>query len=169
MATRTERNDGPINEPDYLSLHKGKDTWTRIKGWLLTLDHKRIGVMYLASILAAFFVGGIIALLVRTELLFDGPHHHDVDTYNQVFTLHGASWCSSSSSRASRAALGNFFLPIMLGAKDVAFPKLNLASASTSTASARCSSSSASSSATSTPAGRSTRRTARARTTRSSG
>jgi hypothetical protein len=49
MATRTERNDGPINEPDYLSL--GKDTWTRI--WLLTLDHKRIGVMYLTGILAS--------------------------------------------------------------------------------------------------------------------
>ena len=106
----------------YLTHERG------IKSWLFTLDHKRIGLMYLASVLLAFLLGGIMALLVRTELLFPGETMMEADTYNQVFTLHGAIMVFLFIIPSVPAALGNFFLPIMLGTKDVAFPKLNLAS-----------------------------------------
>ena len=128
MATRTERNDGPINEPDYLSLHKGKPLGTRIKGWLVTLDHKRIGVMYLTGILISLLVGGAFALLVRTELWSAGKTIVDPDTYNKFFTLHGAVMVFLVIIPGIPAALGNIIMPIQLGAPDVAFPKLNLAS-----------------------------------------
>jgi cytochrome c oxidase subunit I len=96
--------------------------------WALTLDHKRIGVMYLIATLASFFVAGVLALLVRTELLTPGPTIVDADTYNRLFTLHGAVMVFLFIIPSVPAALGNFILPIMLGAKDVAFPRLNLAS-----------------------------------------
>src|SRR5690606_28313073 len=70
--------------PNYLNHERG------LKSWLLTIDHKRIGLMYLGSTLAAFLLGGIMALLVRTELMFAGKTIMAADTYNQVFTLHGA-------------------------------------------------------------------------------
>jgi cytochrome c oxidase subunit I len=98
------------------------------RSWFLTLDHKRIGVMYLISILTAFFLGGILAMLIRTELLTPGPTIMNADTYNKVFTLHGAVMIFLFIIPGIPAAMGNFFLPIMLGAKDVAFPKLNLMS-----------------------------------------
>ncbi|MBO6938889.1 MAG: cytochrome c oxidase subunit I [Deltaproteobacteria bacterium] len=106
----------------YLTHERG------LKSWLFTLDHKRIGLMYLGSVLAAFLLGGIMALLVRTELLFPGETLMEADTYNQVFTLHGAIMVFLFIIPSVPAALGNFFLPIMLGTKDVAFPKLNLGS-----------------------------------------
>lgn len=96
--------------------------------WLTTLDHKRIGVMYLTSILAAFLLGGVFALLLRTELLTPQPTIMKADTYNQMFTLHGAVMIFLFIIPGIPAALGNFVLPLMLGAKDVAFPRLNLAS-----------------------------------------
>ncbi len=99
-----------------------------IRSWLFTLDHKRIGVMYLVSILASFLLGGIFALLVRTELLTPTKTIVDADTYNQLFTLHGAVMIFLFIIPGIPAALGNFVLPMMLGAKDVAFPRLNLAS-----------------------------------------
>ena len=99
-----------------------------IKAWLTTLDHKRIGVMYLISILSAFFMGGVMAILVRTELLTPGKTIVDADTYNQFFTLHGAIMIFLFIIPGIPAALGNFVLPLMLGAKDVAFPRLNLCS-----------------------------------------
>jgi cytochrome c oxidase subunit 1 len=94
--------------------------------WLLTLDHKRIGVMYTVSVLLSFLVGGIFALLVRTELLTPGRTFIDADTYNHFFTLHGAVMVFLVIIPSIPAALGNFVLPVMLGAKDVAFPRLNL-------------------------------------------
>ncbi len=169
-------------------------THTRgVLSWLLTLDHKRIGVMYLVSILAAFLLGGILALLIRTELATPGPTimgfpeaedtgngestaddgasvipdgqaaeelqaagdqgaqqadapagqqapadspedgrskatKEGKDLYNQLFTLHGAVMIFLFIIPGVPAVLGNFVLPIMLGAKDVAFPRLNLAS-----------------------------------------
>ncbi len=106
----------------YLTHERG------LKSWLFTLDHKRIGLMYLGSILLAFLAGGIMALLVRAELLFPGETLMEADTYNQVFTLHGAIMVFLFIIPSIPAALGNFFLPIMLGAKDVAFPRLNLMS-----------------------------------------
>ncbi len=107
---------------DYLKHERG------IKSWLFTVDHKRIGLMYLVSILVAFFLGGVMALVVRTELLTQGRTIINADTYNMAFTLHGAIMVFLFIIPSIPAALGNFFLPIMLGAKDVAFPKLNLAS-----------------------------------------
>jgi cytochrome c oxidase subunit 1 len=107
---------------DYLRCSKG--LWS----WLSTLDHKRIGLMYLAVVLVAFMLGGIFALLVRLELLTPGRTIVDADTYNHFFTLHGVVMVFLFIIPSVPAALGNFFLPIQLGAKDVAFPRLNLLS-----------------------------------------
>ena len=102
-------------------------THTRgILSWLLTLDHKRIGLMYLVSVLGAFFMGGVFALLVRTQLLTPEGAIMEQAQYNQAFTLHGAIMVFLVIIPSVPAALGNFILPIMLGAKDVAFPRLNL-------------------------------------------
>ena len=109
-------------ERDYLNESSG------FRSWAFTLDHKRIGLMYLVSILVAFLAGGVFALLIRTELLSPGRTIMDPGTYNKVFTLHGAIMVFLFIIPSIPAALGNFFLPLMLGAKDVAFPRLNLAS-----------------------------------------
>jgi len=100
-----------------------------LRSWLFTLDHKRIGLMYLVSILTSFLLGGIFALLIRTKLLTPGNSAlMDANTYNQMFTLHGAIMIFLFIIPGIPAALGNFVLPLMLGAKDVAFPRLNLTS-----------------------------------------
>ncbi len=99
-----------------------------LKSWLLTLDHKRIGVMYLWSVLIAFALGGFFAMVVRLELLTPQKTLIDADTYNQAFTLHGAIMIFLFIIPAIPASLGNFVLPLLIGAKDVAFPRLNLAS-----------------------------------------
>ncbi len=99
-----------------------------LSSWLFTLDHKRIGVMYLAFVWFAFMLGGVFALLVRTELLTAGKTIVDPDTYNQLFTLHGAVMVFLVIIPSIPASLGNIILPIQLGAKDVAFPRINLAS-----------------------------------------
>ena len=111
-----------LERENFLTHSKG------ILSWLFTLDHKRIGVMYLISILSAFFLGGMFALLVRIELMTPGKTIVDPDTYNQLFTLHGAIMIFLFIIPGIPAALGNLVLPLMLGAKDVAFPRLNLAS-----------------------------------------
>lgn len=107
---------------NYLNADKG------IWSWLTTVDHKRIGLMYLGSITFFFLVGGILALLLRTELWTPAKTFIEADTYNKIFTLHGAIMIFLFIIPSIPAALGNFFLPIQLGAKDVAFPRLNLAS-----------------------------------------
>ena len=114
------------DDENYLTHETG---W---KSWAYTVDHKRIGLMYLLSVIFAFAAGGVFALLVRTELMFNGQTIMEADTYNQAFTLHGAIMVFLFIIPSIPAALGNFVLPIMLGAKDVAFPRLNLASRSTS-------------------------------------
>ncbi len=106
----------------YLNATRG------LKSWLLTLDHKRIGLMYLFSTVFFFLVGGILALLIRIELIAPGQTIMDADMYNHIFTLHGAIMIFLFLIPVVPAALGNFALPLMLGAKDVAFPRLNLAS-----------------------------------------
>ncbi len=114
----------------------GLDTSTRnyiteskgIKSWLLTVDHKRIAIMYLISVLSAFLIGGIAAVLIRTELAEPGMQLMTSDQYNQVFTLHGAVMVFMFIIPGIPAVFGNFALPIMIGAKDVAFPKINLLS-----------------------------------------
>ena len=109
-------------DESYLTHERG------LASWLLTLDHKRIGVMYLICIMTAFLLGGIFALLLRTELFFPGRQIMDADTYNQMFTLHGAIMVFLVIIPGIPAGLGNIVLPLQLGAKDVAFPRLNLAS-----------------------------------------
>src|SRR5262249_40210618 len=99
-----------------------------IIAWLTTLDHKRIGVMYLISVMTAFMLGGIFALLVRLELLTPGRTIMDADTYNHMLTLHGVVMVFLFIIPSIPAAFGNIIMPIQLGAKDVAFPRLNLMS-----------------------------------------
>lgn len=99
-----------------------------VKSWLLTLDHKRIGLLYLFSISIFFLIGGIYASLIRLELLTPEGDLLTPDTYNRVFTMHGVIMIFFFLIPSIPAVLGNFLLPIMLGAKDVAFPKLNLLS-----------------------------------------
>lgn len=105
-------------------IHHDKGLWS----WLSTLDHKRIGLMYLFSVLFFFLVGGIFALLIRIELMRPGRVIMDANTYNQIFTAHGIIMVFMVIIPLIPGALGNFILPILLGAKDVAFPRLNLAS-----------------------------------------
>lgn len=107
---------------NYLTAEKG------LKSWLLTLDHKRIGIMYLFGVIFFFFIGGIFAELIRLELMRPGRTIMDATTYNQVFTLHGAVMVFMVVIPMIPSSFGNFFIPMMLGAKDVAFPRLNLAS-----------------------------------------
>jgi len=110
------------SDDNYLTHRRG------LLSWLTTLDHKRIGVMYLVSILLSFLLGGVFALLVRTELLGPRETIMDADTYNRMFTLHGAVMIFLFIIPGIPTIMGNFVLPIMLGAKDLAFPRLNLAS-----------------------------------------
>ncbi len=105
--------------------HAGKPG---IMSWLGTLDHKRIGMMYFFTTLLSLAVGGIFALLLRLELMFPGQQLFDPNMYNRLFTLHGAVMVFWFIIPAIPGALGNFFLPILIGAKDVAFPRLNLVS-----------------------------------------
>ena len=118
-TTKPTPGDTP-SQVNYLNCATG------ILSWLGTLDHKRIGIMYLVSVLTSFFLAGMLALVVRTELIWPGQTIIDQDTYNQIFTLHGAIMIFLVIIPSVPASLGNFVLPIMLGAKDVAFPRLNL-------------------------------------------
>jgi cytochrome c oxidase subunit 1 len=101
---------------------------TGLKSWLTTLDHKRIGVMFLVAAVIFFAVGGLFAMLIRIELLTPGPTIMDAMTYNRMFTLHGVVMIFLFMIPAIPSGFGNFLLPIMVGAKDVAFPRLNLLS-----------------------------------------
>jgi cytochrome c oxidase subunit 1 len=114
----------PEEYPEKHYLNQEKGLWA----WLTTVDHKKIGLMYLMSVAFFFFIGGVLALLLRTELLTPARNFMTADIYNQVFTLHGAIMIFFFLIPSVPAALGNFVLPLQLGAKDVAFPRLNLAS-----------------------------------------
>src|SRR6476620_10920275 len=99
-----------------------------IKSWLLTKDHKRIALLYLHTITFFFFLGGIFATLIRIELLTPAGDLVTAETYNKMFTLHGVLMVFFFLIPAIPATLGNFFLPMMIGAKDLAFPRINLLS-----------------------------------------
>ena len=99
-----------------------------IKSWLLTLDHKRIGILYLVVISLVFLGAGILALFIRLEQIAPGQDIMGPDAYNQIFTIHGVLMVFAFIIPAIPAILGNFVLPMQLGAKDVAFPRLNLLS-----------------------------------------
>jgi cytochrome c oxidase subunit I len=99
-----------------------------IKSWLLTTDHKRIALLYLVSITFFFFIGGFFALLIRLELLTPAGDLVQADTYNKLFTMHGQIMVFFFLIPSVPAVLGNFLIPIMIGAKDLAFPRINLLS-----------------------------------------
>jgi cytochrome c oxidase subunit 1 len=107
---------------NYLNADRG--VWS----WLSTLDHKRIALMYLVSVLFFFLIGGIFAMAIRLELLTPDPTIMGANTYNRMFTLHGVIMIFMFMIPAIPGVFGNFCLPLMLGAKDVAFPRLNLLS-----------------------------------------
>ncbi|MGA1522379.1 MAG: cytochrome c oxidase subunit I [Planctomycetota bacterium] len=122
-AAETAPETGSRKEPSYLDVTKG--FWS----WAGTLDHKRIGLMYLIGVTAAFLCGGILALLIRLHLWTPtGAIFESNAVYNQVFTLHGVFMVFIFIIPAIPASIANFVLPLMLGAPDVALPRLNLAS-----------------------------------------
>ena len=99
-----------------------------IKSWLLTKDHKRIAILYLISVSLFFFLGGAFAVMVRLELLTPRGDLMQAETYNKMFTMHGVIMVFFFLIPAIPAVLGNFLVPLMIGAKDLAFPKINLLS-----------------------------------------
>jgi cytochrome c oxidase subunit 1 len=99
-----------------------------IKSWLLTVDHKRIAVLYMISVTFFFVIGGIAAVLMRLELMTPPGDLVQADTYNKLFTAHGVMMVFFFMIPSIPATLGNFLVPLMLGAKDLAFPKINLTS-----------------------------------------
>ena len=99
-----------------------------VRSWLLTTDHKRIGILYLVSISAFFILGGVMAGLLRLELLTPHGDLVQAETYNKFFTMHGITMIFFFLIPSIPAVLGNFLVPIMIGARDLAFPKINLLS-----------------------------------------
>jgi cytochrome c oxidase subunit 1 len=101
---------------------------TTLMSWLNTRDHKRVGVMFLASVTAFFLLGGVFAMMIRIKLMQPGPYLFDALTYNRLFTLHGIAMIFFFMIVGIPGSFGNFMVPLMLGARDVAFPRLNLGS-----------------------------------------
>jgi cytochrome c oxidase subunit 1 len=116
------REDRPPNRADYLNISFG------IRSWLLTTDHKRIAILYLCSITIFFFIGGLFATLIRLELATPKGDMFNADTYNKLFTMHGVVMLFLFLIPSIPAVFGNFLVPLMIGAKDLAFPRLNLLS-----------------------------------------
>src|SRR3954467_7885850 len=112
----------PIERQNYLNSNYG---W---KSWLLTTDHKRIALLYLVSITLMFFIGGFFATMIRLELLTPQGDLMTSDTYNKMFSMHGIIMVFFFLIPSIPTTLGNFLIPMMIGAKDLAFPKLNLLS-----------------------------------------
>jgi cytochrome c oxidase subunit I len=99
-----------------------------LRSWLLTTDHKRIALLYFASITFFFFVGGVAATLIRLELITPGPTLGSPDVYNRLFTMHGIVMVWFFLIPSIPTTMGNFMIPLMIGARDLAFPRLNLLS-----------------------------------------
>ena len=97
---------------------------SRIMGWLLTIDHKKIGILYAATAFFFFMVGGVEAMLIRLQLVAPDGKILNPDTYNQIFTMHGTTMIFLAVMPFS-IGLGNYLIPLMIGAHDVAFPRLN--------------------------------------------
>ncbi|HEX9371389.1 MAG TPA: cbb3-type cytochrome c oxidase subunit I, partial [Roseiflexaceae bacterium] len=98
------------------------------RSWLLTTDHKRIGILYMLSITLFFFLGGAAAALIRAELITPQGDLVSAETYNKLFTMHGIIMVWFFLVPSIPTVLGNFLIPLMIGARDLAFPRLNLAS-----------------------------------------
>jgi cytochrome c oxidase subunit 1 len=114
--------NGHVSFLDYQGKYKG------IRAWILSTDHKRIGIMYLIALITFFAIGVTFGFLIRLELLTPGKTIVEPQVYNEFFTLHGVIMIFLFVIPGLPAVFGNFFLPIMIGAKDVAFPRLNLLS-----------------------------------------
>jgi cytochrome c oxidase subunit 1 len=112
----------PEPRTHYLNVDYG------VRSWLLTTDHKRIALLYLASITLFFFIGGLFAVMMRLELLTPQADLVQADTYNKLFTMHGIVMIFFFLIPSIPAVLGNFLIPMMIGARDLAFPRLNLLS-----------------------------------------
>jgi cytochrome c oxidase subunit 1 len=114
-----------LQEPpreSYLNIAHG------VASWLLTKDHKRIAILYLVTLTATFFLGGAAITVVRLNLMTPTGNLVRADTYNRLFTMHGVIMVFFFLVPVVPAVLGNFVLPLMIGAKDLAFPRINLAS-----------------------------------------
>jgi cytochrome c oxidase subunit 1 len=120
MSVVVAKQDGARH--NYLNV---SDT---VLSWLLTTDHKRIAILYLVSVTLFFAVGGLLATLIRLELLTPQGDVMTSENYNRVFTMHGVVMIFLFLIPAIPAVLGNFLVPLMVGARDLAFPRLNLAS-----------------------------------------
>ena len=114
--------EAPVATRDYLHEDYG------IRSWLLTVDHKRIALLYLIAITFFFFLGGAFAVMIRLELLTPQGDLFQSETYNKLFTMHGIIMLFFFLVPSIPATLGNFLVPLMIGARDLAFPRLNLAS-----------------------------------------
>ena len=110
-----ENNDTQLEEKSFLRAKDG------LMSWLITVDHKRIGLMYLVATMFFFLVAGLLAMAMRTELLTPGQDYMSAQTYNQVFTLHGAIMVFLFIIPSIPAAMGNFLLPLMLGTRGSGF------------------------------------------------
>jgi cytochrome c oxidase subunit 1 len=122
ILTLPDQTTATLPKVSYLNKEYG------LKSWLLTGDHKRIAVLYFISITFFFFIGGAMAGLIRLELLTPPSDLMAADTYNKVFTAHGIIMVFLFLVPSVPATIGNFVIPIMVGAKDLAFPKINLLS-----------------------------------------
>src|SRR2546427_8179841 len=113
-----------VPEPKSGLLQRPPKAAPGLWGWLTTVDHKKIGLLYLGTAFAFFVIGGIEALIIRVQL--GGPNGHVVDanTYNQIFTMHGTTMIFLVVMPLS-AGFANYLVPLMIGARDVAFPRLN--------------------------------------------
>lgn len=121
MATVVHEAPAIMAEENYLNVDH---TW---KSWLFTTDHKRIAILYLISITFMFFIGGMFAVLFRINLL-SPTGIFPAEVYNRLFSMHGIVMVFFFLVPSIPATLGNFLVPIMIGAKDLAFPRMNLAS-----------------------------------------
>jgi cytochrome c oxidase subunit 1 len=122
IVSLPDQSTATIPKKNYITSEYG------LLSWLLTADHKRIAMLYLVSITFFFLIGGFFAGMVRLELLTPAGDLMAADTYNKMFTMHGIVMIFLFLVPSVPATLGNFFIPIMIGAKDLAFPKINLLS-----------------------------------------
>ena len=111
-----------------ISFYEDQGRYRGILGWIFSTDHKRIGLLYLCAILTFFFTGVVLGFLMRLEMIAPGGAIMKAQTYNAIFTLHGVIMIFLVVIPAIPTVFGNFFLPIQIGARDVAFPRVNLLS-----------------------------------------
>src|SRR5213596_569142 len=124
MSNTPPAPDNELPDTHYLNATYGSG----IRSWLLTTDHKRIALLYLASVTVFFFIGGVLATMIRIHLLTPTGALVTPETYNKLFTMHGVAMIFFFLIPSIPAVLGNFLIPLMIGAKDLAFPRINLLS-----------------------------------------